>query len=235
MIASKQAIRESVWNRLEQARVVEPGVAGYIPDFRGAVEAAARLAALPAWQQASVVKAVPDRAQYAARVLALQAGKLVYMAVPKLADARPFLLLDPRRLPVGPRQAADRETAAGIAPQVDTGQMQPVDLIVCGSVAVTPQGARLGKGAGYSDLEFALLTEAGLVSDRTTIATTVHELQVLDGELPEEDHDYRVDLIATPERVIQCERGRRPTGIDWTRLTVEQIEAIPALAHRISG
>jgi 5-formyltetrahydrofolate cyclo-ligase len=29
--------------------------------------------------------------------------------------------------------------------------------VVCGSVAVNRQGARVGKGGGFSDLEFALL------------------------------------------------------------------------------
>ncbi|MGD0062603.1 MAG: 5-formyltetrahydrofolate cyclo-ligase [Streptosporangiaceae bacterium] len=79
-----------------------------------------------------------------------------------------------------------------------------IDLIVCGNAAVNQRGARLGKGAGYSDIEFALLTEAGLVGERTTIVTTVHELQVLEEELPEQDHDFRVDLIVTPERVNRC-------------------------------
>jgi NAD(P)-dependent dehydrogenase (short-subunit alcohol dehydrogenase family) len=35
--------------------------------------------------------------------------------------------------------------------------MRPVNLVVCGSVAVNRRGVRLGKGAGYSDIEVALL------------------------------------------------------------------------------
>ena len=34
------------------------------------------------------------------------------------------------------------------------------------------------------------------------IATTVHDLQVLDEDLPEQAHDFRVDLIVTPDRII---------------------------------
>lgn len=45
--------------------------------------------------------------------------------------------------------------------------MRPVDLIVCGTVAVNRRGVRVGKGGGYSDLEFALLVEAGLMIDET--------------------------------------------------------------------
>lgn len=63
--------------------------------------------------------------------------------------------------------------------------MRRVDLVVCGSVAVNRQGARVGKGGGFSDLELGLLIEAGLVDDQTTVATTVHSVQVLDEDLDE--------------------------------------------------
>jgi 5-formyltetrahydrofolate cyclo-ligase len=221
-----------VWARLEQAGVTEPGVAGYIPVFRGAGQAADRLSTLPAWQRALVVKAVPDQAQFPVRLLALQSGKLLYMAVPKMAAPEPFCLLDPEKLPADLRGAADGKTAARTATPVGTGQMRPVDLVVTGSVACNSRGARLGKGAGYSDIELALLTEAGLVTGKTVIATTVHDLQVLDEDLPEQDHDFHVDLIVTPSRVIRCSQPRRPGGIDWALLDPAQIAAIPALARR---
>jgi 5-formyltetrahydrofolate cyclo-ligase len=48
-----------------------------------------------------------------------------------------------------------------------------------------PTGARPGRGAGYSDIEVVLLTEAGLIGLSTVIVTTVHPLQVIDGPLPE--------------------------------------------------
>jgi 5-formyltetrahydrofolate cyclo-ligase len=229
----KQAIRERVWSRLEAADVVEPGVAGYIPNFQGAAKAARHLAALGVWQQAQVLKVVPDRAQLSVRVLALAQGKLVYMAAPKLATPQPFYVLDPATLSVSPAEAAEREVAARIAPMADVGRMQAIDLVVVGSVAVNGKGARLGKGAGYSDIELGLLVEAGLVSERTTVCTTVHELQVLDEELPELPHDFRVDVIATPERIIQCSEPRRPETIDWSGLTAGQIEAIPVLKARM--
>jgi 5-formyltetrahydrofolate cyclo-ligase len=225
---AKQAVRERVWTDLEHAGVVEPGVRGYIPAFTGAQEAATRLADLPAWRQAQVLKVVPDRAQLPVRVLALEQGKLVYMAAPRLATPQPFYVLDPQSLTVPPVQAAAPEAAARTAPMAGTDDMRPVDLIIVGSVAVNAHGARLGKGAGYSDIEMALLTEAGLLSDRTVIATTVHEIQVLDEAIPEAAHDFRVDLIVTPERIIWCDKPRRPQ-VDWKGLRREQVAAIPAL------
>jgi 5-formyltetrahydrofolate cyclo-ligase len=88
------------------------------------------------------------------------------------------------------------------------------------------------KGAGYAGSEIALLIEAELIDERTTITTTVHELLVLDEDLPELPHDFHVDLIATPGRVIWCNHPKRPAGIDWSSLRAEQIAAIPVLARR---
>jgi 5-formyltetrahydrofolate cyclo-ligase len=63
-------------------------------------------------------------------------------------------------------EAAVHETAETIARKVAVGELRPVDLVVCGSVAVNRSGVRLGKGGGYADLELALLVEAGLVSNQ---------------------------------------------------------------------
>jgi 5-formyltetrahydrofolate cyclo-ligase len=84
--------------------------------------------------------------------------------------------------------------------------------------------------SGFSDLEFALLAERGLVDNDTTIVTTVHELQLLDESLPETEHDFRVDVIVTPGSVLRTRRRRRPQGILWDHLDAEKRAAIPVLA-----
>jgi 5-formyltetrahydrofolate cyclo-ligase len=112
------------------------------------------------------------------------------------------------------------------------GELRPVDLVVCGSVAVNRQGARVGKGGGFSDLEFALLVEAGLVGTDTVVATTIQPLQVLAEALPETDHDFRLDLIIAGEEVIGCPRSRQPQGILWDHLDAAKVAAIPVLAAR---
>ncbi|GAB2862613.1 hypothetical protein JOD27_007509 [Lentzea nigeriaca] len=78
----------------------------------------------------------------------------------------------------------------------------------------------------------ALLQEAGLISEATTIVTTVHDLQVVDGDLPETSHDFSVDVIVTPTQAIECGPPRRPAGILWSELDPAKIAAIPALAAR---
>jgi 5-formyltetrahydrofolate cyclo-ligase len=228
---AKQAVRERVWALLERERAARfPGATGRIPNFAGAPAAAARLASLPPWRAAGVLKANPDAPQLPVRARALADAKLLYMAVPRLTDERPFILLDPARLEVPPRRAASIAGAARAGRRVGVAELQPVDLVVCGSVAVNRQGARVGKGGGFSDLEFALLVEAGLIGPDTVVATTVHPLQVLEEPLPETDHDFRLDLIVAGEDVINCRRTRRPPGILWDHLDAAKIAAVPALA-----
>jgi 5-formyltetrahydrofolate cyclo-ligase len=67
------------------------------------------------------------------------------MAVPRLADALLFLL-DPASLTVPPEEAASSHVAEIVARKVGVEEMQPADLVICGSVAVNRLGVRLGKG-----------------------------------------------------------------------------------------
>ena len=91
---------------------------------------------------------------------------------------------------------------------------------------------RLDKGAGYSDIEVALLQEVGLIGPQTTIVTTVHSLQVVDEDLPETSHDFGIDVIVTPQEIIYCGPPRRPGGLIWEDLDQEKITAIPVLRSR---
>jgi 5-formyltetrahydrofolate cyclo-ligase len=231
---AKQRLRERVWERLEREGEVIGGKArDRIPNFRGAEEAADRLAAHSAWQAARVVKSNPDKAQLPVRVLALRQGRLLFMAVPKLATREPFYRLDPAKLTVPFDQAAGSYSAADHAQRVGLHDMTPIDLIMCGSVAVNHEGQRIGKGAGYSDIEIGLLSDAGLIHADTVIATTVHPLQVLDQPIPVTDHDFHVDLIITPDQTITCPRDSRTHTIHRNHLTPEKIAAIPSLTtHR---
>ncbi|WP_285729295.1 5-formyltetrahydrofolate cyclo-ligase [Nocardiopsis sp. ATB16-24] len=229
MNTSKDQVRQRVWERMDAAGAGRTGsVQGKIPDFRGAPEAAQRLTEHERWRAAHVVKSNPDKAQTEVRAVAIDAGKQVYMAVPRLAGLQPFYFLD-LALGVPGRVSATKAWAAKYAPRVSVSQMRPVDVVVCGSVAVNTAGVRLGKGAGYSDIEMGLLADAGLLGPQTLIVTTVHDLQVLDEELPEGPHDASVDLIVTPTRTITCPPRHRPQGVFVDALSTEQKTTIPAL------
>jgi 5-formyltetrahydrofolate cyclo-ligase len=235
VLAAKAALRQEVWSEMTAARVARfPGAAGRIPNFAGAEAAAERLRATAVWQAAGTVKANPDSAQLPVRQRALEDGKTVYMAVPRLAEREPFFALDPDHLSEPPRKAASIRGASRSARRVTLAELSPVDLVVMGSVAAGEDGARLGKGGGFADLEFALAAAAGLIGPHTVLVTTVHELQVRTaGMIPLTGHDVPVDLIVTPERIIDCRPRHGPraaAAIRWEDLTEEKIAAIPLLA-----
>ena len=233
-MTAKDDVREDVWDALEAeglARFPFPPH-GRIPNFAGAAEAADRLAGTSAWRAADVVKANPDAPQLPARRRALRDGKTLYVAVPRLRDAECFLELDPERIdPDAYDRAPALSNVDDYAEQVEPGALGHVDLVLSGSVAVSEDGARVGKGEGFSDFEFAVLSDLGLVDERTTIATTVHERQVFEAATwPVDDHDVPMDLIATPERAIETGTPyARPTGVDWEAVTDAQLEEMPVL------
>jgi len=235
----KQEVRERVWEVLQASGAARfPGARGRIPNFVGAEAAARRLAETPEWETARVLKANPDSPQLPVRALALAGGKVVYVAVPRLAALQAFLCLDPDRLTVPPRKAASIRGAASQGIPTRFEEMAPVDLIVCGTVAVNHDGVRIGKGGGFSDLEFALARQAGVIGDWTYVATTVHPVQVLDEDLPETEHDFRVDMVVTPGEVLRIPRPgglRGPPGILWSHLDEAKISAVPALSELRSG
>lgn len=229
---SKDVIRRSIWTAMDREGVSRfPGAQGRIPNFANARSAAERLGVHPAWKKAKTIKANPDAPQTHARRLALEQGKTLVMAVPRLRADHPFRLLDPKKLTKKQlREAATIKGALRHGEVIDLEQVPKLDLILCGSVAVNLKGARLGKGGGYNDLEYALLAEAGSVSDRTIVATTVHPIQIVRENLPITSHDIPVDLIVTPRAAIEVERAfDRPRGVLWDHLQPPQIHEIPVL------
>lgn len=234
MSLSKQALREKIWRGLKESRVaLFPGARGRIPNFLGAEAAARQLTTLRVWSSAQRIKCNPDSPQRHVRYAALRAGKVVYMAVPRLRDEKPFIELNPNLLEKSALwRASSIKGAFALGKPVALQEISPIDLIVAGSVAVSPDGARIGKGGGYSDLEYAICREADLVKDETPIVTTVHPLQVVaEDEIEMTSHDISLDWLATPEKIVQARRQHpRPPGILWPELG-DKLRQIPVLKY----
>lgn len=231
LLAAKAALREAVWSDLAEAGAGRfPGIRNRIPNFVGAEAAAERLRDTRAWREARTVKANPDSPQWPVRQRALEDGKVVVMAVPRLATEPSFRVLDPDELDATPRAASSIKGSATHAREATVDGLDPIDLVVVGCVGIDGAGRRLGKGGGFADLEFAVLAAAGVLDRQVTVATTVHEVQVRD-EVPTDRHDVALDLAVTPERTIELARGERDVGLDPDLLTADKIAAIPLLAR----
>lgn len=235
LLTMKAEIRATIWHLMVQQGVVKfPGAQGKIPNFVGADAAAKLLRELTVWRKAQVVKITSDAPQLPVRRAALADGKLLYMAVPQLKAEKCFVELDPHKLGSRALLTASIRSALKYGRLVAPREMRHSDLIVCGSVAASRDGARIGKGGGFSDLEYGLLREEGKVRELTPIVTTIHPLQLVLYKIPMFPYDLPVDFLVTPKEVIATRSVYpRPRGIYWDLLRVMRINAIPILRKRL--
>jgi len=107
-----------------------------------------------------------------------------------------------------------------------------LDMIVIGSVAVSRDGHRIGRGNGFVDLDIGILIQTGVITPETVIVTTVHDHQLNDS-LPLnlfQKYDTPVDIIVTPTEVIRVSpKLPRPTGIFWELLSERRLKIVPIL------
>ncbi len=230
----KKKIRESVWDKMERygvARFPKP-IRGRIPNFIGAEKAAEKLRTIKEWRRSEVIFVNPDSPQLPVRALALMDGKKVVMATPRLR--RGFVLLDPINL-----QNKNYWRVVTIRNAIKFGEfIHPsklkIDIKITGSVAVDKKGGRLGKGHGYSDLEFAILREYGAVDENTPIITTVHDIQIV-SNIPMNENDLPVDIIVTPNQIIRTStKYNKPRGIIPELLNSEEVKEIPLLKELLA-
>jgi len=228
---TKDDLRRRVWTRLRLAGAMRfPSVEGRVPNFVGAERAVAVLSELTLWKRARAIALTADAPQASARRKALRQGKVVYVPLPQLRGDKCFVELDPEKLGSHAAATMSFRGALRYGRVVAPSEMPAIDLIVCGSLAVTRQGARLGRGGGLCDLAYALLRSDAKVREYTPILTTVHTLQIVDDRIPMRGHDLPVDFIVTPDQVIAAPSLHpRPRGSLWELLEEERIRAIPAL------
>jgi len=232
---TKEEIRMSIWRYMEKNEIALPPRPCYykVPNFIGSRYAASRLSRSSYFRNAEIIYVAQDPPLLHVREEVLRSGKILITSSYKLR--RGFFMIDPSKL--HPRSIKAAVSLRGVSRYGEAVQMysnHKVDLYVIGSVAVTLNGARLGKGGGFSDLEYGILREMGIVKKNTPIATIVHECQIVE-EIPMELHDVPVDLIVTPLRLIETKtKFKKPPGIIWDLITIDVVNEFPIL-KQLSG
>ncbi len=154
--------------------------------------------------------------------------------MPYLTEGFPYLRLDPATLAakgVSFELAATSEGYMAHGERVEFEDVEQLEFCVVGSVAVTRQGGRTGKGAGFADLETGIFRELGKIGATTPMATTVHSSQlVAPDRVVMQAHDSPLDYVATEaELIVTGNRDPRPAGVAWDAVQPDQFESIPFL------
>lgn len=233
----KARARQLIWDLMEmknEVRHPRPSH-GRIPNFRYCEVAAENVIGLECFKRARVIKINPSVAQEPVRYFTLAYNKVLLTPTASL-DSALFYKLDPKFLRRHQLEnAATKNGAAelGTVIQLQALKQIHVDLIIIPSVVVNPiTGARIGKGKGYADLEYAIMSQMGCVTNKTVVITTCHESQLIN-DIPNdvmEEHDLPVDIIVTPKRYIYTKRVfPRPTRIIWNQIDSDMMMNIPVL------
>ncbi|MEP3046653.1 MAG: 5-formyltetrahydrofolate cyclo-ligase [Roseibium sp.] len=230
----KDQVRAHVWDTLVKTGFNVGPVHSRIPNFAGADLAALNLSRLESWKSAQTVKCNPDPPQIPVRLRALYDGKIVYAPVPELLKPFPFVRLDPEKLA---RQSIQFELAATSQGFVEYGDpvefedMEMLDFIVVGCVAVTRSGGRTGKGGGFADLELGVFRELGKLNPDAPLAATVHSSQVVpEDKVIMQSHDSALHVIATEQELIETNTSLpQPKGVAWDFVQEDQYRDIPFL------
>ncbi|WP_172328246.1 5-formyltetrahydrofolate cyclo-ligase [Mangrovicoccus sp. HB161399] len=232
---AKQVVRDRIWAALEESGVAVGPARNNIPNFAGADTAAFRMVQTDAWKAARNVKCNPDPPQIPLRLRALYEGKVLYCPVPALTRDFPYLEIDPAELE---KKGVSFELAATSEGYMQHGRrlgfedVPGLDFCIVGSVAVTRSGGRIGKGAGFADLETGIFRELGTIRPDTPMVTLVHSTQVVDeDQMTMMAHDSPLDMFATEaELVVTGNAAPRPKGVDWEQVQPDQFRDIPFLA-----
>ncbi|CAK9830991.1 Methenyltetrahydrofolate synthase domain-containing protein [Anthophora retusa] len=232
---TKHSFRQKVWDYLMKNELVNFPLPVYdrIPNFKGAAEAASHLAELEEFKNAKIIKINADKPQEPVRFLALEANKEILVPIPRLRS-RLFL----HATPVPGASKSELTTLSKIHGLIEAGKPFDVDspikidLVIMGSVCVSRDGHRLGKGKGFADLEFAMLMRMGTITQDTMVITTVHDCQVFDSLPPEifKEYDVPVDIIVTPtQTIVISPKLKKPSDIMWHMLSKRRLKSMQVL------
>lgn len=235
--AERQQVREQVLAKLTpyarpDTRYVR-NFDEFIPAFEGYEGISDTLASLPFWAGSGPVYSTPDNCLDLTRARLIGEGRPLLQTIAVRLGFRYFA---PGSVDRGlERLAGTLDGADLLSRPIDLEGVRalgPLDFVLTGCRAVASKGVRFGKGHGYFDIEWGILSHLGVVSSDTPVVVVCHDTQVVDIDLVPSAVDTVVDWIVTPTRVLEVKRTiPKPAGIQWDRLRAEQWESTPVLSE----
>jgi 5-formyltetrahydrofolate cyclo-ligase len=233
---SDSGVRDRVWDLLRA--VARPDsrfhfdFAPMHPDFEGSDLAAERLLKEFARHPVRLAFSAPDGALREGRERLLRLG--ARLVVSTYCMRRGFRLLDPAR--IAPSDYAFAATLDGLerfgvpVSITEVSNLGRMDLLLTGAAAVAPNGVRFGRSYQYFDIEWGVLAELGVATERTPVAVLVHDVQLIGRKVAPQPGEAVADLIVTPTQVVRvADRAARPRTVGWDKNDPDEIEQMPVL------
>ncbi|HUK28077.1 MAG TPA: 5-formyltetrahydrofolate cyclo-ligase [Candidatus Acidoferrales bacterium] len=237
-MVSKNVLRMKVWKKLREVAAPDSrfhlDFSMYIPDFEGSDACVTRIRELDLWKQSAVNFVTPDNCLTDLRKTGLLDNKTQIMTTYGIKGG--FLIWTRDDVPVGQEDfASTLDGAQKYAKPITLEEIikfRHLDLVITGASAVNLEGVRYGKGHGYFDLEWGMLSAIGVIDAKTVMLTVVHDCQVVDKKFPVSPYDTITDFIITPTRTIKISTQKeKPKGIRWRSLQKQMLKEIPPLAE----
>lgn len=232
--------RERIWTEL--AKVARPDsrfhwdFSSFICDFEGSEECSDRVLQMDALTKRGDrrVFITPDNCLEDLRYKLISRG--VSFVMTTYGIVRGFYELDSSKIPASDhRYAATLDGFDRYAKPVSLDQLRkgsPFSLLVTGGSAVSSNGVRFGKGHGYFDFEWAILSELGLTDKSSVVVDVVHDCQFVNEVMPAERHDVAVDWVVTPTRSIHIDQTTRQRGqVYWEMVPGTEFERLDVVAE----
>lgn len=239
----KVDVRSQVWQELRKVAYPDSrfhwDFAEFIADFQGSDKAVEMILASDFFKHSSkaadklnLVFITPDNCLELLRYKLLESGIPFLMTT--YGIRRGFFIVDPKKINKDLYwHAATLDGMERLGTHVtldDLKQMNIfVPLMITGTGAINDKGIRFGKGHGYFDLEWAMLSMLGCTDAALTkCVAVVHDVQLLQGvELKPEVFDTVCDFIVTNTKIIDVDNAEKPScGVLWDALA-------PGMMHEI--
>lgn len=244
----KVDIRSMVWKELRKVAYPDSrfhyNFAEFIADFQGSENASTQILESDFFANAinetkkfenSFIFITPDNCLEDLRLRLLNL-KIPYL-ITTYSIRRGFYLVDPNKIdPKNYPLAATLDGMEKLSNHLSIHELHDLNikipLMITGTGAINDKGIRFGKGHGFFDLEWAMLSTINAIDlNSTRCVAVVHDVQLLKGiDLKPEIFDTVCDYVVTNSQIIHVPNAVKPTcGIIWDALAPGMLEDIEPL------
>ncbi|KAI3389229.1 hypothetical protein SNEBB_007778 [Seison nebaliae] len=188
---------------------------------------------LPFFNEATKIKCDPDFAYLPLRLKIVTQNKELFIPNSRNHNSILYSISVPVHFKNDKSYASYLVSSKGMrefGKPVHQSELPKLQVLVVAAVGVDLCGNQIGKGGSFSDMEYCVLREYGVITDDTVVVSFVDDNQIYKGIIPStkmNEHDIVIDVIVTPTQIIRTTPNRKkPTGIIWNKISRRQYRRI---------